>query len=144
MSASRISSVTADAVKVAGIDVKKPNGLKQSMQFEQDMMRWAEQFRASNNRVPNDMELQQRANEQLLPIVLNPPGWNNEQSGSLFSIDFDEVTPGDVLNGTLTVGGERVEREAIQSAVEAFTSAVGREPTAAEVVELLSVMNAAP
>ena len=62
----------------------------------------------------------------------------NQQSGPAFTLDFEGVTPADVLDGSLTVNGKDVPPEAVEAFVTAFEAAIGRAPTPAEVVEGLA------
>lgn len=139
---STINTVTNDILTAAGIDGKKKDGAEKTARFQEGLLRWSSSFQQNNGRLPTHLELREQANAQLLPIVINPPGWNNEQDGSLFDLDFEGITPQDIMAGTLTVGDTAIDPEVVEEFVVAFEAAVGRAPTPQEVVEGLAYANA--
>ena len=102
------------------------------------MLRWAQTFQAANGgKQPTHLEIFEQAKAMLLPVVIDPPGLMNKESGRLFELDFEDVEPADVREG-LRINGKEVPPETVEAFVTAFEAAIGRAPTPAEVVEGLA------
>lgn len=135
---STISTVSGDILKGAGIDGKSKSSAKKVAAFEEGMLRWAQTFQAANGgKQPTHLEIFEQAKAMLLPVVIDPPGLMNKESGRLFALDFENITPADVRDG-LRINGKDVPPEAVEAFVTAFEAAIGRAPTPAEVVEGLA------
>lgn len=139
---STIDTVSADVLTAAGIKTgakaSKNDAAKQA-KFQEGLLRWAQGFQADNGgKQPTHLQIREQANAMLMQVVLDPPGMFNQQSGPAFTLDFEGVTPADVLDGSLTVNGKDVPPEAVEAFVTAFEAAIGRAPTPAEVVEGLA------
>ena len=133
---STINTVTGDLLKAAGVDEKKAKGAGQKAQLQESLLRWTQQFQADNSgRAPTQLEIRDRANQMLMPVIIDPPGAWNEVSGKSFEIDFDAVTPQDIRDGTLKIGDTTIPSETVTAFVTAFEAAMGRAPTPQEVVE---------
>ncbi|WGR61451.1 hypothetical protein E3U26_12410 [Paracoccus ferrooxidans] len=136
---STINTVTKDLLVSAGIDDKKKSGAQQVAKLQEGLLRWSQSFQAQNGgRMPTHLEIREQANAMLLPVVIDPPGLFNSVNGRAFDIDFDGVTPGDIVDGSLKIAGEAVDPEVIETFVQEFEAALGRAPTPQEVVEGLA------
>lgn len=142
---STIDTVSSDVLKGAGIETgakASEADAKRVAKYQEGMLRWAEMHQLANKgEAPTHLQIRERANAMLMDVIINPPGAWNEREGKLFEMDFggdDPVTPDDILNGTLKVNGKAVAPAAVDAFVTAFTEALGREPTPAEVVEGLA------
>lgn len=147
---STIDTVSADVLKAAGVttgakagsDQWKTEAAKQA-RFQEGLLRWAQDFQADNGgKQPTHLQIREQANAMLMQVVLDPPGLFNKQDGPAFALDFEGVTPADVLDGSLKVNGKDVPPEAVEAFVTAFEAALGRAPTPAEVVEGLAASGA--
>lgn len=133
---STINTVSKDLLSAVGIDDKKKSGAKRVAQFQEGMLRWAQEFQAQNNgRAPNHLEIRERANAMLMPVVIDPPGWNNEVSGQPFDLDLTGITPQQIVEGNVTLGGQQIDPDAVEAFATAFAEAMGRAPTPQEVIE---------
>ena len=74
----------------------------------------------------------------LTPVVIDPPGMFNEREGLAFDMDLEGITPADIRDGTLTIGGEAVDPAVLEAFVREFSAALGRAPTPQEVIEGLA------
>lgn len=136
---STINTISKDILTAAGIDGGKKSGAKKVAQLQEGLLRWSQQFQASNNgRLPSHLELREQANALMLQVVIDPPGMFNRESGRLYEIDFEGVTPADIMDGNIRIGGERVKPEVVEAFVLEFTAVVGRAPSPQEVVEGLA------
>lgn len=136
---STINTITKDLMVAAGVDDKKKSGAQQVAKLQEGLLRWAQQFQAQNGgRMPTHLEIREQANAMLLPVVIDPPGLFNSVNGRAFDMDFDGVTPADIADGTLKIGGERIEPEVVEAFVREFEAALGRAPTPQEVIEGLA------
>lgn len=136
---STINTITKDLLVAAGIDGKKKAGAEKVAKLQHGMLQWAQQFQAQNGgRMPTNLEIIERANAMLLPVVIDPPGLFNSVNGRALDLDFDGVTPADIADGDLKIGGERIEPEVIEAFVREFEAALGRAPTPQEVIEGLA------
>ena len=143
---STIDTVSADVLTAAGIKTgtkaSKKDAAKQA-KFQEGLLRWAQDFQADNGgKQPTHLQIREQANAMLMQVVLDPPGLFNQQAGPAFTLDFEGVTPADVLDGSLKVNGKDVPPEAVEAFVTAFEAALGRAPTPAEVVEGLAASGA--
>lgn len=136
---STINTVSSDLLKSAGIDDKKPAGAKRIVQMQSDLLRWAAQQQADNGgKAPTQAEIFQKAQSMLTPVVIDPPGMFNEREGLAFDLDLEGITPADIRDGTLTIGGEAVDPAVLEAFVREFSAALGRAPTPQEVIEGLA------
>lgn len=139
MTISTINTVSKDILAAAGIESKDKKGAQTTARFQEGLLRWADQFQEANNgRMPSHLELREQANAMLMPVILDPPGLRNQQSGAAFQIDLEDVTIDDILDGSLEIDGETVDAATIQAFVQAFADAIGRAPTKDEVIEGLA------
>lgn len=138
LTVSTINTVAKEILPGAGIDPSKKSGAAKMAQLQENLLRWSQTFQTQNNRLPSHLEIREQANSLLLPVVIDPPGWLNQQSGSAFEMDFDDITPADILDGSLRIGGEKIPPERIEAFVREFEAALGRAPTPQEVVEGLA------
>lgn len=136
---STINTVSSDLLKAAGIDDKKPAGAKRIVQMQSDLLRWAAQQQADNGgKAPTQAEIFQKAQTMLTPVVIDPPGMFNEREGLAFDLNLEGITPADIRDGTLTIGGEAVDPAVLEAFVREFSAALGRAPTPQEVIEGLA------
>lgn len=138
-SVSSIRTAAKSALAAAGIDGKP----KQVAAFETDILRWASRFEETEGRQPTPMELNDRINMQLVPVVLDPSGLGNKQSGALYTLDFDgealdpndDLRPEDIQGGSLQINGTTVSDEIIRIFAQTYNDRYGRAPTVQEAVE---------
>lgn len=136
---STIDTISKDLLTGAGIDGKKAAGAKRVAQFQEGLLRWSQQFQARNDgRAPTHLELREQANAMLLPVVIGE-GWvSDTATGAAFDIDLDGVTPRDIVEDGISIGGQQLAPEAVESFAREFEAAMGRAPTPQEVVEGLA------
>ena len=142
ISALRTASKTA--LQAAGIMAKdNPQAIAQ---FERQLMQWADAFTRAGNKTPTPLEVNERINRMLTPIVLNPSGvvfGKSTQAGAAFQIDYDgnpldpddDLTMADLRGGSIAINGQDVETEILDRFIGGFKKTLGRNPTAQEVID---------
>lgn len=140
LTVSTINTVAKEILPGAGIDPKKKSGAKSMAQLQEGLLRWSQSYQSQNNRAPSHLEIREQANAMLLPIIIDPPGLMNRESGKMFEMDFEamDLEPADILDGTLKIDGTTVPTEQIEAFVREFEAALGRAPTPQEVIEGLA------
>ena len=114
--------------------------------FERELIQWADNFTKQNNKTPTPIEINDRVNRMLAPVVLDPTGFTGnrrKQDGAAFEINYagdpldpdDDLTLEDVRGATLEINGKEVESNLLDRFIGGFKEALGRNPTAQEVVE---------
>lgn len=136
-----LRTAASTALKAAGLD--DDNEAKAS--FESELLRWSHSFAADNGKNPSPMEVNQRINEMLVPIVLDPYWlwmWD-AQSGRAFQMDYDgdpmnpndDVTPQSIRDGALSINDKPVSNDVIETYALAFEQRFKRAPSVQELVE---------
>ena len=82
----------------------------------------------------------------LVPIVIDPTGMRNKQSGALYTMDYDgaaidpedDVTPGMLRDGSLKINGVTVTNDMIELFANGFNDRFQRAPDVRELVEGLT------
>jgi|GEM_PF-2549088 len=138
-----INSITSDLITVAGIDPKDRKGAAQVAKLQENLLRWSAQYQGQHNgEAPTHLQLRDQANAMMMPVILDPAGWNNKQGGTrgvpAFSLDFEGVSPDQIRDGSLTIGGVKLDQDVIEDFVIQFQSVMGRVPTPEEVVNGLA------
>jgi len=111
--------------------------------FESNLLRWSSTFSQSEGRAPTPLEMNDRINQMLVPIVIDPSGLGNKQDGRLFQMDYDgsaldpndDVTPDMLRDGALRINDVSVSNEMIEIFANGFNDRFGRAPTVQELVE---------
>ena len=111
--------------------------------FESNLLRWSSTFSADQGRAPTPLEMNDRINQMLVPIVIDPSGLRNKQTGRLFQMDYDgsaldpndDVTPDMLRDGALRINDVSVSNEMIEIFANGFNDRFGRAPTVQELVE---------
>lgn len=138
---SAIRTASSRALSAAGLSAKDDPEIYNA--FEGDLLRWATENNA------NPIEIDDRINQMLVPIVLDPRGLGNKQKGSAFQIDYDgspltnddDLVPSDIMDGSLSINKITVENEQIERFASEFAQRNnGNAPSVQEVVEGLIAM----
>jgi len=142
---SALRTASSSALRAAGITAEDdPQAVAR---FERQLMQWADAFTRENNKTPTPLEVNERINRMLVPVVLNPSGvlgfGKPTQKGSAFQIDYDgnpldpddDLTLADVRAASIKVNGQKVEAELLDRFIGGFKEAMGRNPTAQEVID---------
>lgn len=138
---SAIRTAAKGALDAAGITSK--DDPKVVSGFESQMLRWADSFTRDNGRQPSPLELNERINQMLIPVVLDPPGLRNKQATYAGLVDYDgdplnpddDLTPEMVRDGGLKINGTAVENEVIETFAISFEKRFGRAPTVQEMID---------
>jgi len=134
-----LRTAASTALKSAGLD--GDDDLKSG--FESQLLRWSSEFTSEQGRAPNPLEVNDRVNQMLVPVVLDPKGFGNKQKGKSFQIDYDgapldttdDLRPEDIRDGALKIGGEKISNEIIEAFATQFADRFGRAPTVQELVD---------
>lgn len=142
---SSLRTASSSALKAAGITAKdSPQAVAQ---FERQLMQWADAFTREGNKTPTPLEVNERINRMLTPVVLNPSGMlgfgKSTQEGAAFQIDYDgnpldpddDLALVDIRGASITVNGQDVETELLDRFIGGFKEAMDRNPTAQEVID---------
>jgi hypothetical protein len=140
---SAVRTASSSALAAAGFGGEGDKERKARADFETQMLRWADTFTRSEGREPTPLEINDRVNQMLVPIVIDPRGLGNKQSGAGFQIDYDgkpfvasdDLTPEDIRDGALAIGGETVSNDIIEMFAQTYQDRFGRAPTVQELVE---------
>jgi hypothetical protein len=136
---STLRTAARTALESAGIS----DDADKSAAFERELLQWATQ----NPALARDpMQLNTRVNQMLIPIVIDPTGMRNKQSGPLFAMDYDgaaidpddDVTPGMLRDGSLKINGVTVTNDMIELFANGFNDRFQRAPDVRELVEGLT------
>lgn len=138
-SLSALRTAASTALKAAGVDGKD----KLEAEFERSLLQWATRVSEAEGRDPSALEINTRINEMLVPVVIDPKGLRNKQSGSAFEMDYDgkaydpndDITPAMLRNGALTINKVSVSNEMMEIFATGFEARFGRAPTVQELVE---------
>ncbi len=141
---SSLRTASSAALKAAGLTTKSTP--KAVAAFEREIVEWADTFTRKENKTPTPLEVNEKISRMLTPVVLDPKGWtgrNREQKGAAFQIDYDgnpldpddDITLSDVRGATIQINGQDVEGDILDRFVGGFTEAMGRNPTAQEVID---------
>ena len=138
-------------LEAAGVDDRKPAGAKTKVAMEAEMLRWQGQFTAQQKRKPTPQEINKRAAEMLVPVVIDPAGFGNEVDGAAVEINYrgqaaeqngQIVRKGAVSLETLAadttavrIGDVRVPPAEVALFIEAFVGRYSRQPSSSEVIE---------
>lgn len=142
-------SVIGLEMQAAGIDEKKAAGARQRSDLEAKLLKWGTQYRQQNARPPSELEVRQFIRNGLVDVVLNPPGFGNEQSGPAVGITMGGkpvasggqvsmsgvVALDDLLLSDLRIGGVKVPRGDMQAFIEGFTARYGSPPSPQDVMD---------
>lgn len=146
---STLRTASSTALKAAGIDSKP----EVAAAFESDLLRWSTSFTTENGAPPSSLEINDRINQMLVPITINPVGtspglsgliWDfGKQDGRAFEIDYDgsaatpddDLTPEDVRDGRLSINGTTVSNEMMEIFAQGFQDRLGRAPKVRELIE---------
>jgi hypothetical protein len=136
---SALRTAASTALEAAGIS----DDADKSAAFERELLQWATQ----NPALARDpMQLNTRVNQMLVPIVIDPTGMRNKQSGALYTMDYDgaaidpedDVTPGMLRDGSLKINGVTVTNDMIELFANGFNDRFQRAPDVRELVEGLT------
>lgn len=142
---SSLRTASTASLKAAGLDTK--SNPKTIAAFERELVQWADAFTRQGNVKPTPVEINSKINQMLTPVVLNPSGiWNKTdrtQEKPAFQIDYDgnaldpddDMTLADIRSASIKINGEDVDGDLLDRFVGGFTEAMGRNPTAQEVVD---------
>jgi hypothetical protein len=136
---SALRTAASTALEAAGIN----DDASVRASFERELLQWANQ----NPALARDpMQLNSRVNQMLVPIVIDPTGMRNKQSGALYTMDYDgaaidpedDVTPGMLRDGSLKINGVTVTNDMIELFANGFNDRFQRAPDVRELVEGLT------
>jgi len=145
---SSIRSASSSALQAAGID-----GNDEVAAFETDMLRWSDAFTATEGRKPTPLEMNDRINQRLVPLTINPVGFKRSSglnvlwdggkfSGAGFELDYqgdpsttaDDLTPADIRDERLTINGQTVSNENIELFASSYEGRFGEAPSVEQLV----------
>tara|TARA_R110000850_G_scaffold23358_1_gene69066 strand:- start:3141 stop:5297 length:2157 start_codon:yes stop_codon:yes gene_type:complete len=147
---SAIRTASSTALKAAGLN----EDFEAVSAFESGMLRWSSEFTQTEGRAPSPTEINDKVNEMLVPVVINPKGL--KRSGALgfiwdsgkvdapqFQVDWegsgqtadDDLTPEDIRDGRLKIDGTKIENQTIEWFAQAFQDRFKRTPSVSELVE---------
>lgn len=147
---SEVRPMITTALSTLGKKATEKDGAKMQVQMEGELMRWHDQFVAAAGRAPTQAETHKRIQDLIVPIVVNPAGVNNEQSGAAVSINYrgapvvesgtvkwqDQISIDDLPTTDITIGGVKVPRGDISAFIDAYRERYsGRSPSVQEVVD---------
>ncbi len=142
---SSLRTASTASLKAAGLDTK--NNPKTIAAFERELVQWADAFTREGNKKPTPVEINTKINQMLTPVVLNPKGvlgfGKDTRDGPAFALDYDgdpvdpddDLTLADVRGASIKINGEEVGEELLDRFIGGFSEAMGRNPTAQEVVD---------
>lgn len=147
---SEVRTASSTALKAAGLD----KDFEAVSAFESKMLRWASDFALTEERAPTPSEINDRVNQMLVPLTINPKGL--KRSGALgflwdsgkvdapqFQVDWegsgqtadDDLTPEDIRDGRLKIDGNKIENQTIEWFAQSFQDRFNRAPSVSELVE---------
>lgn len=137
---STILTTATPALRAAGITAT--DNPEEFAAFQSTITRWAT---ANPDLASDPVQLDKKINSLLVPVVINPRGFRNQQSAPAYAIDWngkpldpsDDITIEDVRDGTLRVNGERVPTEVLEMFATEFARIYRRDPTPQEMVEAI-------
>lgn len=140
-SVSTIMSV-ADA-SLRAVKIEKSKDPESYAQFQSMITRWAT---ANPEAASDPAKLQAEITRQLMPVVIDPRGLGNKQSGVAFQMDVDgdpldpddDLTPGDLRDGALRVNGKTISNQMIDDFAQGFEQRYGRAPTVQEFLDAVT------
>ena len=93
VAASTLMELASRQMKLAGIDTGGNRGsadARSVAEMQTRLLVWQDDFIKENRRAPTQTEIDGRIGRELLPVVLNPPGMNNEETSAMFQLrDLD-------------------------------------------------------
>lgn len=115
--------------------------------FQAQYVRWAD---ANKTDAADPVKRDAYVAQQLVPVVLNRSGWNDEISGRQFEIAYegdpfdpaDDVDVASMKGGALSIRGRVVVDAVIDEAARYEFTRLGRPPTAREVVDSILLSGA--
>ena len=139
LSASSLRSAASTALVGAGIGKGRE---KQKASFERELIKWASAFTAESGKQPTPIEIDERINQMLTPIVIDTVGWGGIDERA-FEINYegdkldpnDDLTLTDVRRATVKINDTEVSEEMLERFITGFSDALGRPPSAQEVVD---------
>lgn len=138
---SALRTAASQALRSAGFDTK--DDPEEVAAFETSLLRWSSRVTRETGKAPDPVEINQRINEMLVPVVIDPKGLGNKQTGSAFEMDYDgkahnpndDVTPEMLRDGALTINGISVSNQIMEIFANGFFDEFGVAPTVQELVE---------
>lgn len=141
---SALRTASSTALKAAGI--LPADDPKAAAAFETELVKWADLFTSKNETKPSPLDISQKVSQMLTPVSIDPKGFwnkrNRSQDGAAFQMDYegqpldpdDDMTLEDIRGASITINGTDVEQDVLGRFVSGFADAMGRNPTAEEVV----------
>lgn len=136
-------SAIETVLDAAGVDTRKAAGAKTKARMEAAMLRWHQSFVADAKRAPTALEIHKRASDLMVPVVLNPPGAFNEQTGAAISINLDgkpvsgdgAITLDALQQSSIKIGGTDVAPADVEMFIEGWMVRYGSPPTPRDVLD---------
>lgn len=137
---SNLRTAASTALLAAGFNKTKQPAIVAD--FEARLLRWSSEMTEAGT-PPTPVEVNERINQMLLPVVIDPRGLGNKQSGSSFEMDYDgeprnpddDLSPQDLRDGSLTINDVTVSNEMMEIFATGFNDRFGRAPTVQEMVD---------
>lgn len=109
--ASSLMSTAQRQLRAAGVKANT----EEDAAVQSRLLAWQDRFVAENKRRPTQKEINERVGQELVPVVVDPRGLMNKESGSLYSEDFSVpiTDEEDILkliseDGVVSVDGEEL------------------------------------
>lgn len=153
----KLSTVRSDMkpfLDAAGIDDRKPDGMKKALMAEENYIRWFDAFIAQEKREPTAAERTEFMKQSILTTVRIDRDFRiGDMSGQAFEIQYDgrRVNSGDAVAVTnalplselssgaadIYISGIKVPPVDVSDAISAFQQRYGQDPTSQELVQML-------
>lgn len=138
-SISSLRTASKTALKAAGFD----DDPEFQSQFETSLLRWSAAYTEENGAAPSPIEVNDRINQMMVPVVIDPSGFGNKQKGMAFQIDYDgspldpndDLTPEMVRGNAMKINDIPVSNEMLGLFAQSYVDRFGRAPTVREMVE---------
>lgn len=146
MAASTLMETASRHMKAAGLDpnAKDGDGAARVAALQTRLLHWQDNYIKANGKAPEQVELDKYVNQQLVPVVIDAPGWGAPQDfkGAAFElktggdpmVQGDELSPQILRQSTLTINGKDVSVDMMTEFATGFEQTFGYAPTAEELI----------
>lgn len=145
MTAAQIRSATSTQLAGVGIRLRDDEGATRAAQFERKMLEWSDNFTRQTNKLPTPQEINMQAQRMLATVSMDAPGIGGTgdfDDELAFEINYegkpldkdDNITLDDVRGADIEINGTEVPERMLGNFIAGFADAMGRDPTAEEVI----------
>lgn len=132
IAASTLMTVAKRQLEGAGIDTTPKDGSSDSKRlagFQTALLKWQDEYIATNNKAPTQTEIDQRIGELLLPVILNPAGIFGDNRKDKTSLDRvvnrnsyvknkEELSELETVDGVISVDGLELPAEIVSEIIQ--------------------------